>query len=295
MTSSVACGVTFGLPSRSPPIHVPNVSGRASIGSSTPMRASSSSSASSVCGHRVVVQRVEVVDGVARLVDRLGAHDAKLVGLPQEVDELLEAAVHAALGVRVERQAVGSERALPVVEQARDPADLREDGPARRLGRVRGEDRAQVELAQVGGDLAGGVAGGLDAVDRLLQPRAVLQAHRGELAAAVNLLGDVDEVEVGRERADEAGRVHRVEQREHAGRGVLVAAHQGADLLDELEQLVALLADERLAEQRAERADVAAQALVGPRWDRRDGGGGLDGHSSRWTVSGENAGRQIAT
>ena len=50
MTSSVACGVTFGLPSRSPPIHVPNVSGRASMGSSTPMRASSSSSDSSVCG-----------------------------------------------------------------------------------------------------------------------------------------------------------------------------------------------------------------------------------------------------
>ena len=44
----------------------------------------------------------------------------------------------------------------------------------------------------------------------------------------------------------------------------------------------------------AGRADVAAQALVGPRRDRRDGGR-LDGHSSRWTVSGENAGRQIAT
>jgi hypothetical protein len=123
----------------------------------------------------------------------------------------------------------------------------------------------------------------------------VLEAHGGELAPAVDLLGDVDEVEVGREGADEAGRVDGVEQREHAGGRVLVAAHERAHVLDELEQLLALLADERLAEQRAERADVAAQALVGPRRDGRDGGGGLGGHSSRWTVAGENAGRQIAT
>jgi hypothetical protein len=123
----------------------------------------------------------------------------------------------------------------------------------------------------------------------------VLEANGGELATAMDLLGDVDEVEVGREGADEAGRARRVEQREDAGGRVLVAAHERADVLDELEQLLALLAHERLAEQRAECADVAAKPGVGPRRDGRDGGGGLDAHSSRWTVAGENAGRQIAT
>ena len=128
--------------------------------------------------HRVVMQRVEVVDGVAGLVDRLGAHDAQLVRLPEQVDELLEAAPDPALGDRVDRQAVGPERALPLVEQRGDPADLRQHAAARRLGRVGGEDRAQVQVAQVGGDLAGGVPGGLDPVDRLLQPASRARAGR---------------------------------------------------------------------------------------------------------------------
>ena len=258
------------------------------------------------------MERVEVVDGVAGLVDRLGAHDAQLVRLPEQVDELLEAAADTALGDRVDRQAVGAERALPLVQQRGDPADLRQHAAARRLGRVGGEDRAQVQVAQVGGDLAGGVAGGLDPVDRLLQPGPVLEAGGGELAAAVDLLGDVDEVEVGRERAHEPRRVDRVEQGEDAGRGVAVGAHEGPDLLDELEELVALLADEGLAQQGPQRADVPAQAGVEAGRDGRDrgrgGGAWLDAHGasfgragrlpqseSRWTVSGENAGRQMAT
>ena len=167
--------MTFGLPSRSPPIHVPNVSGRASIGQLDADARELVVERLERVRHGVVMERVEVVDGVAGLVDRLGAHDAQLVRLPEQVDELLEAAADAALGDRVDRQAVGPERALPLVQQRGDPADLRQHAAPRGLRRVGREDRAQVHVAQVGGDLARGVAGGLDPVDRLLQPRALLE------------------------------------------------------------------------------------------------------------------------
>ena len=48
-------------------------------------------------GHGVAVQLVEVVDGVARLVDDVGLGHAQLVALPQQLDELLQAALDAAL------------------------------------------------------------------------------------------------------------------------------------------------------------------------------------------------------
>ena len=136
-------GVTLGLPSRSPPIQVPKVSGRASTGSSTPSRSSSAVSSSSTSGTASAVQLVEVVDGVAGLVDHVGPRDAQLVGLPEQVDQLLEPPVDAALGGGV---AVATARSS---SRPATSADLVEHRAAGGLGGVGGEDRAHAEAREL--------------------------------------------------------------------------------------------------------------------------------------------------
>ncbi len=139
------------------------------------------------------VQLVEVVDGVAGLVGGLRADDAEFVGLPDEVDVLREAEVEAA--------AVGlDDRGL---QQLGDAAQLVEDGAAGGLGGVGGEDGPDVEvldrLAQVLG------VGVLEAVGGAGQEAALGRAAVAHLVGAVDLLGDVGEVEVGGEGPHELG------------------------------------------------------------------------------------------
>ena len=83
-----------------------------------------------------------------------------------------------------------------------------------------------------------------------------------ELTAAVDLLGDVGQVEVGGERTHQPGRAHGVERGEEVGGGLAIGADQPADALEEVEQLGSLLADERAAEHGAELCEVAAQARL---------------------------------
>jgi hypothetical protein len=220
----------------------------------------------------VTVQLVEVVDGVASLVEDVGARDAQLVGLPQQVDELLEPPPDAALG-----RGIG--RLLPFVEQRGDTAQLREHGAASGLRGVGGEDGAHREVPDVGGDLARPDAGRGDRANGLGQPCAARRADRGELAPAVHLLGDVGEVEVRRERPHEpcgGGGVGLLERR---GGGLQVGAHQVAYALDEVEHLSALLAHERAPEQDAQLADVAPQRGVRL---LAIGGGIIDQHRRPW-------------
>ena len=99
-------------------------------------------------GHRVAVQLVEVVDGVARLVDHVGLGHAQLVALPQQLDELLEPALDAAL-----RGLADGPPAL--VEQGRDLAQLGQHRAPRGLGGMGGEDRAHREVRDVRAQLAG--------------------------------------------------------------------------------------------------------------------------------------------
>jgi hypothetical protein len=106
-------------------------------------------------------------------------------------------------------------------------------------------------------------AGGGDPLDRLRQPRAALLADGLELARAMDLLGDVGQVEVGREGADQACGGHRVDLGEDRGGGVAILAHEPAHALDEVKDVAALLAHERVAEQHAQLADVAAQGGLG--------------------------------
>jgi hypothetical protein len=81
-----------------------------------------------------------------------------------------------------------------------------------------------------------------------------------ELAAAVDLLGDVGQVKIGGEGAHQPGRAHGVERGEEVGGGLAIGADQMADALEEVEEIGSLLADERAAEHGAELRDVAAQA-----------------------------------
>lgn len=252
-TSQVTSGVTLGLPSRSPPIQVPKVSGRVSSGRVTPTRSSSAVRSSRTSPTAAGVEFVEVVDGVAGLVGGFGAHDAELVGLPDEVDVLGEAGVVAA--------AVGlDDRGL---QEGGDAAQLVEDGAAGRFGGVGGEDGSDVEvldrLAQVLG------VGVLEAVRGAGEEAAVGGAPGAQFAASVDLLGDVGEVEVGREGADQLGGGLQFGAAQQVGGGLAVLAGQAADLLDQFQELGALLPYEGLTEQIAQAADVGAQLAAGRR------------------------------
>ncbi len=205
------------------------------------------------------VEFVEVVDGVAGLVGGLGTDDAQFVGLPDEVDVLGEAQV-------VSAAVAGAGDGL--LQEGRDAAQLVEDAAAGRLGGVCGEDGADVEvldrLAQVLG------VGVLEHVGGAGEEPALGGAVGAQFLAAVDLLGDVGEVEVGGEGAHELGGGLQVGVAEEGGGGLAVGAGEGADTLDEVEQVLALLAYEGLPEEVAEAADVRAQFRVG-------GGGRGDG------------------
>jgi hypothetical protein len=207
-------------------------------------------------GHRVAVQLVEVVDGVARLVDHVGLGHAQLVALPQELDELLEAALDAALRGFADGP-------LALVEEGRDLAQLGQHRAPRGLGRVGREDRAHRQVGDVGAQLAGPDVRARDPLDGLRQPRPALHARGLQLAGAVDLLGHVGQVEVGREGAHEADRRERVDLREDGGGGVTVRAHELAHALDEVEHVAPLLAHDRAPQEHAELADVAAQRSLG--------------------------------
>lgn len=213
-------------------------------------------------------QLVEVVDGVAGLVGGLRAGDAQLVGLPDEVDVLGEAEVGAAaLGVRA-------------VQQLGDLAELGEDGAPGGLGGVRGEDGAHSEVA--GGRLQVLGVGVLEHVGGAGEDAALGGTLGAQLTPAVHLLGDVGEVEVRGEGTHQLGGGGQVGVAQEPGGGFAVGAGQGADLLDEVEELPAFLADKGFAEEVAETADVGAQGDV----VARAGVEALDGRDLGWSVVG---------
>ncbi len=198
-------------------------------------------------GHRVRVQAVEVPDRVSSLVHHVRPGDPQLVRLPQQVDRLLEPCRHARARGR---------------EQVGDLAKLVEDGAARRLGRVRGEHGPYAQPADLGGQLRARDVRRRDPVHRLGQPAAVALPHSGELAPAVHLLGHVRQVEVRAERAHQPDGRRRLNVGEECRGRLSVRADQRTGALHQLEQLLALLSDERSPEQGTELADVAAEAGV---------------------------------
>ncbi len=140
------------------------------------------------------VEFVEVVDGVAGLVGGLGAYDAQLVRLPYEVDVLRQSGVVPA--------AVAFEDGG--LQERGDAPELVEDGAAGGLGGVRGEDGADVEVLDRLTQVLG--VGVLEPVGRTGEETALGGAPGPQFTATVDLLGDVGQVEVGGEGADQLGR-----------------------------------------------------------------------------------------
>ena len=203
-------------------------------------------------------QLVEVVGGVARLVERLGPVEAELGGLPQQVDDLGDPPV----GPRV----VGG------VEQLGDPPPLRQDRPAGRLGRVRREDRPHRETGHQVGHLVGGQSGRADPFGGLRQPAALEPPLVAHGPGPVDLLRHVGQVEVGPERPHQQRGGRGVDALQECGEvatarpllrtGRYVATAEVAHLLDERQELGTLLAHQALAEQVAEAAHVGAQRCL---------------------------------
>ena len=210
---------------------------------------------------RVEQAVLEEPEAVADLVEDARALRPHLVGLPEDGD-LLGGAVGDLLALVERRQ----ERAQPRLRL--------EDGAARRLGRVGGED----ELER---DVLGGRSQRLVADPALPQPPeglgerlprdAVPALDVAAAAHAVLLLGQVGELEEERERAQDLRLPLEVELPDGAGElgahrrvaGLARPAGDAPDLLLLGEQLLALLLDHDAAEQVSEEADVAAERRVG--------------------------------
>ena len=232
-------------------------------------------------GHGVVPELLEVVRRGTGLVEHRRALGADLVGLPDEVDEPVQLRLLDLVG-EVLGQDVG------------DPAQLAEHRLALGLGRVRGEHRLELEAGEGGGQLVGVGLGG-EPVGELVDRAVAVLVAGPALRGAVGLLGEVGQVEVGREGAGEHGGRARIEVGEQVADLVVALlrhlADQPADLLDELEHLVAVLPGEGPAQQGGEPSDVTAQRRV----LRFGGDAALGGHGvgAGGTAAGAHGGRLL--
>ncbi len=210
-------------------------------------------------------QLFQVVDRRPRLVDGGRAVHAQLVGLPDQVDRLGEAAPDALLVYR------GLARIRPFVEQLADALQLGEHGPARGLGRVGGEHRPHVEAV---GHLAQGGALRLvvlNVIEQCAQASAGDAAARAVLVHPVGLFRHVRQLEEGGKGAHQVGRVGDVESNQQGiqfGGGAVVGAG-GAGLfaerpnpLDQLQEMGAVLPHQGVAEQVAKQVDVGPHRRV---------------------------------
>jgi hypothetical protein len=166
---------------------------------------------------------------------------------------------------------VREERVVELGEERTDAHMGREHRSPCCLGRMCGEDELERDPAS---DLVAGhvIEPGEGLLERLGE-HALLVRVDAAAADAVLLLRDVRELEVGRERAQDARLALERELAHRCGEVVLRAAGprracEAAQPLDVVEQALVLLLDEHAAEQVAEQADVPPKRrvcrLVGP-------------------------------
>ncbi|GAA3231278.1 hypothetical protein GCM10020256_45670 [Streptomyces thermocoprophilus] len=148
-------------------------------------------------------------------------------------------------------------------EEGGDAAELVEDAAACGFGGVCGEDGPDVEVGDGLAEVFG--VGVLEAVGGAGEQAAFGGAAGAEFSASVDLFGDVGEVEVGGEGADELGGGLQFGSAQQFGGGFSVLAGEAADLFHEFQEFGAFLAYECLAEEVAEAADVGAQLAAGGR------------------------------
>ena len=216
-------------------------------------------------------RRVEHGHRRPHLVERLGRDGAQVGGPPQERDLLAQAPPDLAILRR--RQT----RVVEALEEGGAPSQRDEGGPPSGLGRMGGQDRRDAQAGQRGVQLGVGPAGGAQRRDRLGDrvvqepvPCGALSPTKRPNAPA--RLGQVDELEVERERLDD--RLGRLEVEgvqltlEALALGRVIAAPQrdgrSPEPLDQLEQVLPGLLRDDLAQQRAEQPDLARQRVMRP-------------------------------
>ena len=215
--------------------------------------------------------------------------------MPEERDLLAQVA--ARLGVLVRRH----ERIVQVVQEAADAAQRHQQGPATRLGGMRGEDRVHVQAAE---HLHHAITAMVGREPRHRLADGVLH-HAGpglaclcpQRADALPLLGDVDQLEVGGERLAHGGQLREWQRGDLRGeafalrvrlRDELRVTPEGdgpaPDPLHGGEQLRPALLRDDLAQQRTQEADLAAERV--PRASKPRAGG-FRGHSGKPRLRGE--------
>ncbi len=200
------------------------------------------------------------------LVDDARAVGPDLVRLPEDGDLLRERRLPLAALRR--RQA----DVVELVEELGDPTMLLEDRARQRLGRVRRENELDRDPLGSGRDLLRGDRVSPEELDGLGERLARRSAQALVLSAAphpVVLLGDVGEVEVDGEGAEDDGLRLDVERRDRLGErsgGAFVAAPpeacEEAHPLLEAEDALALLLGEDPPEDLPEEPDVRAERSV---------------------------------
>ena len=214
-------------------------------------------------------RRLEEPQRVADLVDHPRAPGAHLVGLPEGGDLRDDLVLEAVPRRRGERG---------VVECLEDAAELQlglQHRAARGLGGMRGDHELERDVARAPGKLGRLHAALGQLAERLGErfPRDALLALVATPAAhAMPRLGDVGELEVEPERAQDSGRAllsqcpHAGRQRRLIGRraGVPGLARKAPHALDVGQQILADLLDEHAPERVADQADVAPERVVGP-------------------------------
>ena len=181
-----------------------------------------------------------------------------LVGLPQQRDLFGDPPLGVAPLARRQPSVVEPDELL------RDADVGEQHGSPRRLGRVSGQDEADPRLARPCRELV--------ARHRFEEPERILERLARDPAVvcvlatpaqAMVLLGEVRELEVEAERAQDERLRLRLEIVDRVGRRDGAVAPRlsrlPADAFDELEQVPSLLFDENLAQDRAEQPDVAAE------------------------------------
>ena len=260
----MTAGVTYGLPSRSPPIQEPKVSGRRGgwqldaepaqawrrgrRAPARPRRRAGRAGSRRRCGPRRSA--------------RAGSSRSSSVCHSRSSNSARRRSARCArLGGRT------GGRGRLGVELVGDGPQLGEDGAAGGLGGVGGEDRPDREPTDGGVDLRDRHAALGDQRAACVQPAALVGAAAAQLPRPVHLLGDVGQVEVGGEGPGELGAGGHIEAGQAVGGGLAGPCGPAPRTSSTRSSSGWPSCRARVcAEQRAEPADVGAQRGVGVGW-----------------------------
>src|SRR5258705_863644 len=132
---------------------------------------------------------------------------------------------------------------------------------------MRGEDRLDAQPVQQRGELGRRNTGRGETGDGGLEAALLGIARATEVVApapdAVNPLGEIDDFEVGGERADQRFGIARGQALQQRMQLVIRSSDRGVPgALDELEERVATLLADDVSDQRAERSDVVSERHI---------------------------------